>query len=67
MNAKALLHGAAVNLRIAVGVVLQVVEFDNMRREDVLPKMPERMAVRTARQVYLYVKTRYIREGRLGD
>ena len=39
----------------------------NMGREDALPKVPEKMAVRTARHVYLYVKTRCIREGRLGD
>lgn len=37
----------------------------NMGREDALPKAPEKMAVRTARHVYLYVKTRCIREGRL--
>lgn len=37
----------------------------NMGREDALPKAPEKMAVRTARHVYLYMKTRCIREGRL--
>ena len=39
----------------------------NMGREDALPKVPAKMAVRTARHVYLYVKTRCIREGRLKD
>jgi hypothetical protein len=39
----------------------------NMERGDALPKAPEKMAVRTARHVYLYIKTRCIREGRLGD
>ena len=39
----------------------------NMERRDALPKVPEKMAVRTARHVYLYIKTRCIREGRLAD
>ena len=39
----------------------------NMGREDALPRAPEKMAVRTARHVYLYIKTRCIREGRLED
>jgi len=39
----------------------------NMGRRDALPKVPEKMAVRTARHVYLYIKTRCIREGRLAD
>lgn len=39
----------------------------NMGREDALPRVPEKMAVRTARHVYLYIKTRCIREGRLKD
>ncbi len=39
----------------------------NMGREDALPRVPEKMAVRTARHVYLYVKTRCMREGRLED
>jgi len=34
-------------------------------RRDALPAVPERMAVRLARHVYLYVKTRCEREGRL--
>jgi len=38
----------------------------NMGRRDALPKVPEKMAVRTARHVYLYIKTRCVREGRLG-
>jgi len=39
----------------------------NMGREDALPRAAERMAVRTARHVFLYVKTRCLREGRLED
>ena len=39
----------------------------NMERRDALPKVPEKMAVRTARHVYLYIKTRCVREGRLVD
>ncbi len=39
----------------------------NMERKDALPKVPEKMAVRTARHVYLYIKTRCVREGRLAD
>ncbi len=39
----------------------------NMGREDALPAAAEKMAVRTARHVYLYMKTRCIREGRLQD
>lgn len=34
-------------------------------RRDALPAAPERMAIRLARHVYLYVKTRCEREGRL--
>jgi hypothetical protein len=34
-------------------------------RRDALPSAPERMAIRLARHVYLYVKTRCEREGRL--
>ena len=37
----------------------------NMQRRDALPPVPEKMAVRTARHVYLYIRTRCIREGRL--
>jgi len=37
----------------------------NMEREDALPAAAEKMAVRTARHIYLYMKTRCIREGRL--
>ena len=37
----------------------------NMDRTDALPQVPEKMAVRTARHVYLYVRTRCIRHGRL--
>ena len=36
-----------------------------MGRRDALPAVPERMAVRLARHVLLYVKTRCEREGRL--
>ena len=39
----------------------------NMNRPDALPAVPEKMAVRTARHIYLYIKTRLIREGRLQD
>ena len=39
----------------------------NMDRADALPRVPEKMAVRTARHVYLYIRTRCIREGRLQD
>ncbi len=39
----------------------------NMGRRDALPKVPEKMAVRTARHVYLYIKTRCVREGRLPE
>ena len=34
-------------------------------RADALPAVPEKMAVRLARHVYLYVRTRCIREGRI--
>jgi len=34
-------------------------------RRDALPAVPERMAVRLARHVFLYLKTRCEREGRL--
>lgn len=37
----------------------------NMERQDALPPVPEKMAVRTARHVCLYIRTRCIREGRL--
>jgi len=37
----------------------------NMERQDALPPVPEKMAVRTARHVYLYMRTRCLREGRL--
>lgn len=36
-----------------------------LQREDALPAAPERMAVRTARHVHLFIKTRCIREGRI--
>jgi hypothetical protein len=36
-----------------------------MQRQDALPPVPEKMAVRIARHVYLYIRTRCIREGRL--
>lgn len=39
----------------------------NMQRQDALPAAPARMAVRTARHVYLYIRTRCLREGRLED
>src|SRR5512135_3545971 len=34
-------------------------------RADALPAVPEKMALRLARHVYLYVRTRCIREGRV--
>lgn len=37
----------------------------NMGRQDALPAVAEKMAVRTARHIYLYMKTRCIRDGRL--
>lgn len=36
-----------------------------MERRDALPNVPEKMAVRTARHIYLFMKTRATREGRL--
>jgi hypothetical protein len=39
----------------------------NMGREDALPRAAEKMVVRTARHVYLYMKTRCIRDGRLEE
>jgi hypothetical protein len=36
-----------------------------MERLDALPAVAEKMAVRTARHIYLYIKTRCIRDGRL--
>jgi hypothetical protein len=36
-------------------------------RRDALPAAPQRMAVRLARHVYLYIRTRCIREGRVAD
>ena len=37
----------------------------NMQRQDALPPMPQKMAVRTARHVCLYIRSRCIREGLL--
>jgi hypothetical protein len=39
----------------------------NMGRKDALPRAPHKMAVRTARHVYLYMRTRCIRQGWLKD
>ena len=36
-------------------------------RADALPALPQRMAVRLARHVYLYVRTRCVRESRVTD
>ncbi len=36
-----------------------------MQREDALPKVPDRMTVRTLRHIHLFIKTRCLREGRL--
>jgi hypothetical protein len=35
-------------------------------RTDALPPQPHRMAVRTARHVYLYIRSRAVREGLVG-
>ncbi len=37
----------------------------DMKREDALPPKPAHMAVRTARHVYLYLRTRALKEHRL--
>ena len=37
----------------------------NMGRLDALPAVPAKMAVRTARHIFLYIKTRCTRDGRL--
>ncbi len=37
----------------------------DMKREDALPAKPANMAVRTARHVYLYLRTRALKEHRL--
>lgn len=39
----------------------------NEAREDALPERPVHMAVRTARHIYLYLRTRCLKEGRLAD
>ena len=39
----------------------------SMERLDALPPVPEKMSVRTLRHIYLFMKTRCSREGRLGD
>jgi hypothetical protein len=39
----------------------------NMGRQDALPAVAEKMVVRTARHIYLYMKTRCLRDGRLKD
>ena len=39
----------------------------NMGRLDALPAVPGTMAVRTARHIFLYIKTRCIRDGGLED
>jgi hypothetical protein len=36
-----------------------------MQRADALPAVPEKMAIRLARHVYLYMRTRCIKEGRV--
>jgi hypothetical protein len=36
-------------------------------RTDALPPVPHRMAVRTARHIYLYLRTRAAREGRVAE
>ena len=47
--------------------VRELVYYQNcldMNREDALPKMPSRMAVRTARHIYLYLRSRCEQENR---
>lgn len=39
----------------------------DMDRHDALPPVPEKMTVRTLRHLYLFMNTRCMREGRLGD
>lgn len=39
----------------------------DQQREDALPPRPVHMAVRTARHIYLYLRTRCLKEGRLSD
>lgn len=39
----------------------------DQQREDALPARPVHMAVRTARHIYLYLRTRCLKEGRLAD
>jgi len=36
-----------------------------MGRSDALPAVPERMAIRLARHLYLYVRSRCVKEGRI--
>jgi hypothetical protein len=36
-------------------------------RPDVLPAAPQKMAIRTARHVYLHIRTRAIKEGRVSE
>jgi len=36
-----------------------------MGRADALPAVPEKMAIRLARHIYLYMRTRCIKEGRI--
>jgi hypothetical protein len=38
-----------------------------MDRSDALPPVPDKMAMRTLRHLYLFMRTRCIREGRLSD
>lgn len=48
--------------------VRELVYYQNclaMGRDDALPKVPDRMVVRTARHIYLYLRTRLEQEGRL--
>ncbi len=48
--------------------VRELVYYQNclaMDRADALPKAPQRMAVRTARHIYLYLRSRCEQEGRL--
>lgn len=39
----------------------------DMERQDALPPVPDKMTVRTLRHLYLFMRTRCMREGRVAD
>lgn len=64
---KAFVHGDP-SLNAVRDNVRELVYYHNclsMDRVDALPKTPERMAVRTSRHIYLYLRSRSEQEGRL--